>query len=311
MSTRVKNNLLLFSILIISACSHAPVTPKASVPHEITDKEIFSAEGLEMLSNDDFKVPAQVPFNPKLDSYISNMPIDKETLDHNIEKIPENVDSDELGNLVKLCYQKDFSNALDKFNKIYRKYQKNPSYFNQVGTCYYLKNDRRMSLVFYNRARDLDSKYAPAINNVGVLLLKDGKTQKALEAFKKARELKPFSKTPSYNLGHLYLKFGLVNESMEIFKSLRSEHPDDVEVINGLAHAYLLKGDLEGALGLWEILDEKFIKEPRFGLSYSLALKINKQDENSKTVYLSLDRSKLAGLENYYNNVGKYIGEKK
>lgn len=299
---------LLFVTFFIS-CSQNQVKQNTTSVETISDAEIFSEEGLSSISNDDFKVPVQVPFNPRVDNYPSTLPLSKETFDHDLKQVSDDLEpGDELGQAVKYCYHKDFTEAFELFNKIYRKYQKNPAYFNQVGTCYYLKNDKRMALIFYNRARDLDDKYVPAINNVGVMLLKEGKNQKALEAFKKARELRPFSKTPSYNLAHLYVKYGLIEEALEIFKLLYKEHPSDIEIQNGLAHALLLKGDVEAALAKWETLDEDQIRDPRFGLSYSLALKINKQDGNARTVYLSIQKSKLSGLESYYSNIGKYLG---
>jgi tetratricopeptide (TPR) repeat protein len=182
------------------------------------------------------------------------------------------------------CYQGKFEEALKIADEQYVKYRGNTSYWNQLGTCYFLKSDYAKAILFYNKSRDLDSKYIPPVNNLGVVYLKQGKFQKALSAFKLASDLNTFAVTPTYNLAQLYLRFGTIGKALPIFQGLQKRSPKDTDVASALASSYLIKGDFQSAVDIYARFDKATLASPSVGLNYALALKLLNRPIDAQTV---------------------------
>ncbi|MGZ3789628.1 MAG: tetratricopeptide repeat protein [Bacteriovorax sp.] len=205
------------------------------------------------------------------------------------------------------CYQGKFDEALKIADDTYGQYKNNTSYWNQLGTCYYLKSDYAKAILFYNKSRDLDGKFIPPVNNLGVVYVKQGKFQKALAAFKKASEMGAFSVTPIYNLAELYLRFGTVSKALPIFQGLQKKSPQDVEVSSALASAYMLKGDNASAIQLYGTLDKATLSRPNVGLNYAVALKLSNRPEEAQTVLGNTSAATTADMKDYAQRVDKFI----
>lgn len=205
------------------------------------------------------------------------------------------------------CYQNKFDEALSLADGIYGQYKNNTSYWNQLGTCYYLKADFAKAILFYNKSRDLDPKFVPPVNNLGVVYVKQGKFQKALSAFKKASDMSTFSVTPTYNLAHLYLRFGTVGKAMPIFQGLHKKSPQDAEVNSALASANLLKGDYDAAIKIYETFDKEALAKPNIGLNYAVALKLLNRPMDAQTVLGNVSATSNADIKEYIQRVEKFI----
>jgi tetratricopeptide (TPR) repeat protein len=205
------------------------------------------------------------------------------------------------------CYLGKFDDAFKLADDAYGTYKNNTSYWNQVGTCYYLKADYAKAILFYNKSRDLDSKFAPPINNLGVVYVKQGKFQRALSAFKKAAELSPFSVTPTFNLAELYLKFGTVSKALPIFQGLLKKSPQDLEVNSSIACANLLKGDYAAAVQIYGALDKANLTKPGIGLNYAVALKLSNRAADAQAVLGNISPATTADMKDYALRVDKFI----
>jgi tetratricopeptide (TPR) repeat protein len=213
-------------------------------------------------------------------------------------------------NLIKmniLCYQGKFDDALKIADDLYVQYRSNTSYWNQLGSCYYLKDDYAKAILFYNKSRDLDSKFVPPINNIGVVYMKQGKYQKALAAFKKASDMSTFSVTPNYNLAELYLKFGTVNKAIPIFQGLAKKSPQDIEINSALATANLLKGDYATAAQIFGQFDKAALSRPGNGLNYAVTLKMLNRSADAQATLNNVTPATTADLKNYMQKVEKFI----
>ena len=212
--------------------------------------------------------------------------------------------------LVKIsakCYQLKFDDALKIADEIYWQYKNNPSYWNQMGTCFYLNSDYSKAILYYNKARDLDSKYAPAINNLGVVYVKQAKFQKALSAFKKALELNSFGVTPNYNLARLYLRFGVSSKALPILQALQKRSPNDNDVNSALASAFLISGDAASAVGIYASMEKVVAQRPWNALNYAVALKsINKTSE-AQAILGTVSGLERADLKTYMQKVEKFV----
>ncbi len=215
---------------------------------------------------------------------------------------------DPLSKIVSKCYQNKFEEANVLIDQIYAQFKNNTSYWNQVATCYYLKGDYSKAILFYNKSRDLDPKFVPPLNNLGVVYQKQGRFQKALSAYKKANDMNAFSITPAFNLARLYLQFGIVSKAEPIIVGLNKKNENDPNIINGLAHIYLLKNDYERALNNFKLLSKEYLMKPEVAINYALTLKmLNKNDEAISA--LNGVNEPSGELRSYFQKVESFIKE--
>lgn len=205
------------------------------------------------------------------------------------------------------CYQGKFDEALKIADDQYSKYKNNTSYWNQLGTCYFLKSDFAKAILFYNKSRDLDAKFVPPVNNLGVVYQRQGKFQKALAAFKLAADLNTFAVTPTYNLAQLYLRFGTVGKALPIFQGLQKRSPKDVEVGSALASANLIKGDYQAAVDIYGRFDKATLADPSVGLNYAVALKLLNRPQDAQTVLSNVSGSTTGPIAEYAQRVDKFV----
>jgi len=205
------------------------------------------------------------------------------------------------------CYMNKFDEALKLADDFYGQYKNNTSYWNQLGTCYYLRADYAKAILFYNKSRDLDSKFTPPVNNLGVVYNKLGKFQKALAAFKKASDMSNFSVTPTYNLAQLYLRFGSVGKALPIFLGLQKRSPKDIEINSALAAANLIKGDFTNALAIYTSMDKESLAKPNIGLNYAVALKLSNHAADAISAFNSITAATDSGNKEYAQRVEKFI----
>ena len=204
------------------------------------------------------------------------------------------------------CYQNKFDEAFKIADEMYATYKANTSYWNQIGTCYYLNGDYAKAILFYNKSRDLDKKFVPPINNLGVVYQKQGKFQKALAAFKLASDTNKFAITPTYNLAQMYLKFGTVGKAYPIFAGLYKRSPKDMELAGALGTSLLIRGDYQEASDVFAKMSKDSLQSPEVGLNYALTLKfLNRQDE-AKDVLSSL-ATPLGDLAVYAKKVESFV----
>jgi Flp pilus assembly protein TadD len=205
------------------------------------------------------------------------------------------------------CYQGKFDEALKIADEQYTKYKANTSYWNQLGTCYFLKSDFAKAILFYNKSRDLDAKFVPPVNNLGVVYQRQGKFQKALSAFKLAADLNTFAVTPTYNLAQLYLRFGTVGKALPIFQGLQKRSPKDAEVSSALASSHLIKGDYQSAVDIYGRLEKSTLSNPSVGLNYAVALKLLNRPVDAQTILSNVTASTAGPMAEYAQKVEKFI----
>lgn len=303
---------LLPLLIILSACSSTPegVYRKSAADEKVkVDDDYTWVDQLNFDKKSETKYQADKDeFN--LSSEESSHALVKESLTGlsavRLEETAGKTD-DVLIKMNIFCYQNNFEAGLKVADEIYDKFKNNTSYWNQLGTCYYLKADYAKAILFYNKSRDLDSKFVPPVNNLGVVYVKQGKFQKALAAFKKSSEMSTFSVTPTYNLAHLYLKFGTVGKALPIFQGLHKKSPKDLEVNSALATANLLKGDYSTAIQIYSGLDKDALAKPNIGLNYAVALKLSNRPVDAQTVLNNVSAAGSADIREYAQLVEKFI----
>lgn len=303
---------LLPLLILLSACSSVP---ERVFRKSAADENVKTEEDYSWVDQLNFDKKAETKYQAEKDEFVISSEevshaLVKESLSGLSEARLEEIVSKSDDALTKMnikCYQNKFEEGLKIADEIYGQYKNNTSYWNQLGTCYYLKADYAKAILFYNKSRDLDSKYVPPVNNLGVVYVKQGKFQKALAAFKKASEMGTFSVTPTYNLAHLYLRFGTVGKAMPIFQGLQKKSPQDIEVKAALASANLLKGDYAAAIQIYETLDKEALAKASIGLNYAVALKLSNRPLDAQTVLGNVVATTGTDIKEYAQRVEKFI----
>jgi tetratricopeptide (TPR) repeat protein len=304
--------LLPFLLICISACSSLPDKGyRKTATEEVTNLEEDykwvdqlnfdkKTETKYQADNDEFSITSEESSHALIKESLFG--ISSVRLEETLTKA-----DDALIKMNIKCYQNKFEEGLKIADDIYVQYKNNTSYWNQVGTCYYLKADYSKAILFYNKSRDLDSHFVPPVNNLGAVYIKQGKFQKALAAFKKASDMSTFSVSPSYNLAHLYLRFGTIGKALPIFQGLVKKSPQDLEVNIALASASLLKGDYAEAIEIYGKFDKETLSKPSVGLNYAVALKLSNRPVDAQTVFSNIAVSPLADIKEYSQKVDKFI----
>ncbi len=303
-------NILALTLLV--SCGTSPKKVKSDTTDDDIEKEFAG------ISNEDFKPKKPLTFKRSEDFYTGEESLHDSLATESISRLPEEKlesleeKEDQIAALSSLCYRKDFAKADKMFDSLYEKYKLYPSYWNQVGTCYYLKGEKRKAFLYYNKSRDLSKDYSPAYNNLGVIYLEEGKDQKALLAFQKAYDLGSFSLTPIFNLGQLYLKYGFVEKAQPLFTALYQKNASDTDVVHALSTCYLLEKNPTKALELLETMDEKVLEgKTQVRLNYVIALYMTNAKKKALKLYTEIENPPKGNLGQYYLKVGKFIGASK
>lgn len=185
---------------------------------------------------------------------------------------------------VATCHQGRYNEALSLFKDVLDQNQKNPIYWNHLGTCYYLKGEHPKSLIYLDIAMGLTknkSLLAAVHNNIGLNHLKQGNLAEALASFKKASGLDGSALTPKYNLAQLYLSKGLYDRAEKVLRGLSARNSGDVDVNYSLAHLKLMQKKYQSALRWFRRIPNEYLKRDDVAL-------------NLAATYYAMGRPKLA-----------------
>lgn len=293
---------ILLALLIFSSCSSPKVNRPSSEEVEKVSKESFKKE--KLLSPGDVK--DFISEKPKA----LNAALHDETLDrYSVDELSLLSDSkDPLLNISIYCTKGDFSKAFDLASKLFDRYQKIPSYWNQIGNCHLNQGSHRKALLFYNKALEVSPDYVPSLNNMGVSYARQGEDQKALIAFERANNQSRFSKTPRYNLAKLYLKYGLAELALPLFNGLLNDSPKDADLINSVGSCYFMMSDYQRANSFFSRLPQDLLSRSEYGLNFSITLKKLNKVEIAKKIFSRIVEPKSKDQKDYYSLVGSQLG---
>ena len=171
---------------------------------------------------------------------------------------------------IALCHQGRYNEAFDLFKSSLDKNQKNPVYWNHLGTCYYLKGEYPKSLLYLEISMSLTKNkkiLASVHNNVGLVHLKQKNLLESKRHLDKSVEMDSSSWTPKYNLAQLFLSGGLYDRAEELLKKLLAHNPRDVDFNYSMAHLLLMKKNFSKALGYFNRIPKKHLKRDDVALN--------------------------------------------
>ena len=271
---------ILFICLLIGLASCGSSTKDTA-----SKEKSILPPGLEELSNEDFKPKRQIRYDATADYHNIGDLVQDALKDESLAK----VDQGEIEKLDRkivgasgLCYLGQSQEGLKKLDMIYPKFKSNPSYWNQMGTCYLRMNKIRKAKIFYNKALSLKKSYTPAINNLGVVYIKEAKPEKAFAAFKQVLKLRSKSKTAKYNLSSLYIRYGLFAKAESMLRDIIRRGGEDKDVLLALSYTYLYRGNGQRGLSTLVKVPSEYLRTPKFSLALYYAYKLLKNPKSAQ-----------------------------
>ena len=248
-----------------------------------------NAEGVKRelagISNDSFKAISEVKYNKNKDYHIIRGNIRDAFKDETLNMMDLDGLDDyegEFSEELKLCYSNKNEDGIKKLNSYYLKYKNNEKYWNYMASCFYLDQKYRRAKILYNKALSLNSRYIPAINNLGAILYKEGKYESSLKSFKKVLKYKNDSKVARYNIANILIQFGHFSKAKKNLDEIPLLKRDrDVILINSYLDIYFLKRPANALKRLYT-LNKSDLKKIPFSLALFLAYKLTKNDKSDK-----------------------------
>ena len=303
----------LVTLFIFTGCSGSSkkADDASSVQDDAISPEIQQEFG--WIENSDFVEEQTMNYNPADDKFDGSLGSSDSLSQESIARLPapkieDAIDSNDIvTKLAGLCHARKFTEAFQVVQKVHRKFRKHPAFWNQVGTCHLGKRDYRSAILFYNKSRELDSKYAPPLNNLGVIYQTRGSVQKAYLAYKEASKLNPLSLTPIFNLAQLQLFGGQVEDALIAFQALVKRNDDDNDALAGFATALLIRGDTEQAVRVYERLSSEAKQNPSYGTNFALAQKLSGDENGARSTITKIASTPDQSLIAYYNKVKSFV----
>jgi tetratricopeptide (TPR) repeat protein len=188
----------------------------------------------------------------------------------------ENLNTNKNYTAISFCHNGDVEKGLEQLKEKYSEAKLDPEYWNNIGTCYYLKGDISKAKFYYNTAistaKDKNLAYPFALNNLGVMYLKLRQYELAYESFSNARKLSPDSLTPVFNLAQFHLSFAEYNNAYEILLSLYQKNPKDVDILSSLGTLHLYKKDYNTAISYFSKIQNEHLNRADIATHYAMAL---------------------------------------
>jgi tetratricopeptide (TPR) repeat protein len=193
---------------------------------------------------------------------------------------------DKLGNTpyksLAKCHNDEVNEGLKELQHQTHEKKKDPEFWNQIGMCYFLANHLVKAEYYFQFSLDLDKKkrYAPALNNLGTIKLKQGHYEMALDYFKKAAEFKKGErnlKVPLFNQAQVYLQFNLLQNAQTILEALNHENREDPDILLSLGSVYLMQGNTQKSLDILQKIPKRYQDREDVTLIRALGLYENKK----------------------------------
>jgi Flp pilus assembly protein TadD len=148
--------------------------------------------------------------------------------------------------------QKDFSKAIQAYQKVI---ELDPTYveaYNNLGIIYQMIGDVDRAFGAYQKSTEINPKYEKGYNNLGILLLLKGRYEEASEAFQKALAVNSNNIESYIHLGVLFKKKGQWQEAIESYQKALAIDPLHRETHYNIALLYEQLENIELAVGHYQ-----------------------------------------------------------
>lgn len=143
--------------------------------------------------------------------------------------------------------QGDCQKAVPHFLEAIRMKENYAYPYHGLGVCASRQTPPTGALYFFGRALELDPHMTRALNDRGILYMKQGEFGSAAEDFEQALRIKPDHDAAHANLGLIYMSQGRLAAAETHLNEARRLNPDSAEVLNNLGLLCTRQGKIDDA----------------------------------------------------------------
>jgi len=152
--------------------------------------------------------------------------------------------------LISLFNEKKYSKAIDLAEKYFKKDKTNAFYYNFIGNIYQAKGEIDLSIIFFERALEIDRNFFYALYNLGVSYKKKNLINKSKDFFLKAIEKDKYYYDAINNLGLLYKEEEDYKNSINCFEKCINIDPLKTDAYVNVGLVYGKVGLTDKAIGV-------------------------------------------------------------
>ncbi|MEE9543892.1 MAG: tetratricopeptide repeat protein [Thermodesulfobacteriota bacterium] len=220
--------------------------------------------------------------------------------------------------LSTLTYKRNtvWSTELSLWKDVISKNPDAPGAHFKLGAAYSAEKNAKMAVFHYRESIRLDSGNIEPYNNLGNILLVQGKLDEALKEFRKALKLDPdFDKTRN-NLANALTRLGRYDEAKAQYRAALKLNPSNTNTLINIGINYTLQGRFKEAIENFEHAIEINPNDSYAFYNYALALTGLKRIDEAENAYLTAielnpkdvgSRNNLANIHMRKNNLTRAL----
>ncbi len=162
----------------------------------------------------------------------------------------ENMQPNYLDLARELVSQGHYDVALRQLEKAREHHVDCPELYYLRGVCLRENGSLKLALQAFEKALSIGSRYAPALNGMGLTYESMGKGKQAIRAFERAVEYNPAQPEFTNNLGMALMKQNRLSQAEAFFLKCLELDPEYLTACNNLAICYCRQGRDDRALAL-------------------------------------------------------------
>ena len=208
-----------------------------------------------------------------------------------------NFDENEIFQSLLLLYaKKDYKKCLIELNKLNLNAPLSAKLMNLKSMCQLAIGDIKKAEISIRKAIEIDTLYAQAYSNLGVIQNKKGSYDEAIESFKRAIKINKNDSNTHFNLGSVHKEIGNYEEAIRHFNIAKKLNPGNFNVLINLGNILKELDRYEESILCYE---EAIAIKPKNYLAYfnlGLVLKIiGKTEDAIKNYKLALNHNDRNG----------------
>jgi len=211
----------------------------------------------------------------------------------------DKLSSQTLNKLVNMYNNKEFNNLINEAESLLKKYPESHFIWNIKGATQKILGRVNDALISFTQVVRLNPYFPEGFNNLGTILMDQGKFEEAIKNFDQALLLNPDYTICHYNKGIIFKNIGRFDEAIEVYYKAISLKPDYAEAYNNIGVILKEQDKLEEAV---EVYNKALSINPNFFEAlFNLSIVLRHQNKFDEAI-----QSYIKVLSIKPNNVDAY-----
>lgn len=169
------------------------------------------------------------------------------------------------------CYQGKFKEGLDNLRLMVGK-EKDPNYWNMVGSCYYWKKDYSKAKFYLELGLSVQDKNMDLLHNLAMVELMQGRVHVATRELMKILQTDAYALLPRWNLALIYYSNKSPELALQHLKLLNTAVPNDPLVALFTMKVYIALEDYGNVINVYSRIPSQYKSYTEFQNVYAYAL---------------------------------------